>query len=198
MGREIMLNRIDFLNDGTAIVRDNDFVLCGRTEFTNSLANLFYVASMKDDDRDIYYLILKEETEENKDKDFNDFHRIKTIHIKSECKYCEEKELDIDYAFEDRKLIQSIANESMHEDELIMNAMQEDLEDARIARQHSQSLEIFGEFSHLIRDLYDEINDFDAKADRFIEEIIRIEQDIKYSKYDPNIKESFVLIELSE
>lgn len=198
MGREIMLNRIDFLNDGTAIIRDNDFVLCGRTEFTNSLANLFYVASMKDNDKDIYYLILKEETEENKDKDFNDFHRIKTIHIKSECRYWEEKELDIDYAFEDRKLIQSIANESMHEDELIMNAMQEDLEDARIARQHSQSLEMFGDFSDLIRDLHDEINDFDAKADRFIEEIIRIEQDIKYSKYDPNIKESFVLIELSE
>jgi len=198
MGREIMLNRIDFLKDGTAIIRDSDFVLCGRTEFTNSLANLFYVAGMEDDNKYLYYLVLKEETNENKDEDFNDFHRIKTVHVKLECSYWEEKELDIDYAFEDRKLIQSIVNESMSKDADILNEMQEDLEDARIARQHSQSPEMFGEFSDLIRDLHDDINDFDAKAERFITEIMRIEQDIKYSKYNPNIKESFVLIELSE
>ena len=86
----------------------------------------------------------------------------------------------------------------MHEDAIILNELQESLEDARIARQHSQSFEVFEEFSDLIRNLHESIDDFDAKADRFITEIMRIEQDIKYSKYDPNIKESFVLIGLSE
>ena len=75
MGRELGIHIIDFLKDGTTVVRHSDYNLCGRTEFTTEIANLFY-----NFDEEICYLILDKDDVANPVKYKDIYH----VHVKVE------------------------------------------------------------------------------------------------------------------
>lgn len=191
MGRELGIHRIDFLKDGTAVVRHSDYNLCGRTDFTGDITRLFY----NFDNKEICYLLISKEHRKPNDPYY--IEDTKTIHVKVEDNYWDEQEFDMDYGFVYREVIQEIVNENMGKDERLLGEVCAKLEDARKARQHSANLEVFENFSDLIEDLNSYILDFNKEAEDYISEIIEIEDDIKHKSSD-DIIDSYVLLTYSE
>lgn len=197
MGRDLGIHRIDFLKDGTAVIRRSDYNLCGRTDFTGDIASLFYVF----DKKEICYLII--ENEEKDSKDHYSTKETRTVHVKVEDNYWDDSEFDMDYGFVSRETIQEIVDENMEKDERLYNSARARIEDARIARQRSSNLKIFEEFSAYIEELNSYIENFNKEAEDYILEILKIEREIKYKECDASdssedIVQSYVLLTYSE
>ena len=171
MGRELGIHRIDFLEDGTAVVRHSDYNLCGRTEFTKRIADLFY-----NFDKEICYLIL-----EHKDDNLNTVKYIDTykVHVKVEDDYWSEKEFDMDYSYVRRSSVREICNECVKEDNRELDREYAILEDARCARRNTRTVRDFQEFSDLIDEIQNHINNFRKEAEDYRDEIGRVERIIR-------------------
>ena len=191
MGRELGIHRIDFLEDGTAIIRHSDYNLCGRTDFTGDITNLFY-----HHDKELCYLIVKPESGKNYFID-----EIKTIHVKVEDPYWDSNEFDMDYGFVYRYVIQEIVDENIEKDNHELEREHKMLADARVARRRAANVEIFNDFSTLIDDLQEHIYDYNEEAKGYITEIKRIEETlhlINDSSEEPSVVESYILLTYSE
>lgn len=195
MGRELGIHRIDFMKDGTAVVRSSDYNLCGRTDFTGKIAQLF--CNFKD--KEICYLLIDDRSESMDESHETD--DIRTVHVEVEDHNWIDNDFDMDYAFVDRNVIQDIVNEHMDEDNKLLGMMYDKLEDARVARQHSATLEVFEDFSDLINGLNSYISNFDKEAENYIDEILKIEDDIARTRWSHSadaIAKSYVLLTYSE
>ena len=194
MGRELGIHRIDFLKDGTAVVRHSDYNLCGRTDFTGQITDMFY-----NFDKEICYLLL-----ETKDDDVNPVKYIDTykVHVKVEDDYWSEKEFDMDYSYARRSRVREICNECMAEDDKELAREQAMLEDARIARQHTTTLKDFTDFSELIDSLQEHYNDYRKEAYDYAQEILRVERMINQEAWPKpapeDVEHSYVLLTYSE
>ena len=182
MGRELGMNRIDFLRDGGAIIRHNNSNFCGRTEFTNDIASLFY-------NREVYYLVI--DTKESlQDEPFK-------CHVTVEDDYWSEKEFDIEYNFVDRDDVFRILEHHIDADERELLRERAMIEDAREARCHTTNLKDFKEFSEFIDNLVEHHDTFNETAKDYEFDIEAIEDDIDNHGYT-DIIGSYVLLTLSE
>lgn len=188
MGRELGIHRIDFLKDGTAIVRHSDYNLCGRTEFTGQITSMFYGF-----DKEICYLILDKDDNTNPVK-YKDTYQ---VHVKVEDDYWDEKEFDMDYSYVRRSRVREICNECRAEDDKELAREQAMLEDARIARQHTTTLKDFEDFSELIDDLTDHFDSYCEEAKDYWNEIIGTETNISLHQTE-EVEHSYVLLTYSE
>lgn len=194
MGRELGIYRIDFLKSGTAIIKHSDYNLCGRTEFTGDIANLFFLP-----EKPVYYLLV---ARDNRADILNNVH---TVRIKDENEYYSEKEFDIEYAFVDRERIKEICYKNMTKDDIELEREQAMLEDARIARQHSITLNEFEKFSDFIDELSNHFNNYCEEAKDYWNEFREVENTIDQTKYQgiesntsEDVEQSFVLLTYSE
>lgn len=193
MGRELGIYRIDFLNDNTAIIRHSNYNLCGRTDFTHDISNLFLFYGQ---DTFVNYLIIKPDTEKNYSSD-----ELKTIHVAVEDDFWDEKEFDLTYGFVHRSTIQEIVDENRQNDELELKRDYRILSDARFARRRSVNIDVFNDFSDLIDEVTEHINNFYSEANSYITEIEKLEQTLNKgdnSSSDPSIVESGILLTYSE
>ena len=194
MGREIGLNRIDFYDDGSkAIVRDDDYSICGRTDFTSDIAGLFYNAAEKN----IYFLVV------SYDRDEIETNRIYLTQVEVEDKYWCDKEFEMQWAYVDKALLQEIINSHMIKDKTELYRERTMLDDARIARQNCTNLKDFTDFCDFIDNLQKHLNEYFEEAANFNKGLQRIEDKIKNDRWtettQPNkITRSAVLISLSE
>lgn len=202
MGRELQVYRMDFLKDGTAIIRANDYNLCGRTEFTNEIASQFYGF-----DKSISALLIAPERFEHCYKDgklvynWELFSTVKTVHVKVEDDCWDEKEFDLDYSFVKASNIKDIINECQKEDDMEYQRELNVLEDARLARQHTTTLKDFNDFSELIDKLTNHMKrTCFTEAIDYGKEIARISTNIEqaWDNMPEGIVESYVLLYLSE
>ena len=194
MGRELGIYRIDFLKSGTAIIKHSDYYLCGRTEFTRDIANLFYLP-----EKPVYYLLVTRDTTADIPN------KVHTVHVKDENEYCSEKEFDIEYAFVNRERIKEICYENMAKDDTELEREQAMLEDARIARQHSITLKEFENFSDFIDNLSQHLNNYCEEAKDYWNEFREVENTIDQTKYQgienntlEDVEQSFILLTYSE
>lgn len=194
MGRELGIYRIDFLKSGTAIIKHSDYNLCGRTEFTRDIANLFSLA-----EKPVYYLLVA------RDITTNIPNIVHTVHVRDENEYCSEKEFDIEYAFVDRERIKEICYKNMAKDDIELEREQAMLEDARIARQHSITLNEFEKFSDFIDKLSNYFNNYCEEAKDYWNEFREVENTIQQIEVEgtadnnlEDIDQSLVLLTYSE
>lgn len=194
MGRELGIYRIDFLKSGTAIIKHSDYNLCGRTEFTRDIANLFSLP-----EKPVYYLLVA------RDITTNIPNIVHTVRVKDENEYCTEKEFDIEYAFVDRERIKEICYKNMAKDDIELEREQAMLEDARIARQHSITLKEFENFSDFIDKLSNHFNNYCEEAKDYWNEFREVENTIQQIEVqgteDDNLEDidqSLVLLTYSE
>lgn len=167
MGRELGINRIDFLKDGTAVIRHSDYNLCGRTDFTGDISNLFYLP-----EKSVQFLLVARD--DMPDKDILD--KVHTVHVKVEDDYWDEKEFDMEYAFVNRARIIEICNENAANDDKELEREMAMLEDARIARQHTTTLKDFEDFSELIDSLQEHYDSYSKEARNYWDEFTKIER----------------------
>lgn len=194
MGRELGINRIDFLKNGTAVIRHSDYNLCGRTDFTGDIANLFYRTEPS-----VQFLLV---ARYNTTDILNNVH---TVHVKDENEYCSEKEFDIEYAFVDRERIKEICCNNMAKDDIELEREQAMLEDARIARQHSITLNEFEKFSDFIDELSNHFNNYCEEAKDYWNQFREVEDTIQQIEVqgteDDNLEDidqSLILLTYSE
>ena len=194
MGRELGIYRIDFLKSGAAIIKHSDYNLCGRTEFTGDIANLFSLS-----EKPVYYLLV------TRDITTNIPNIVHTVNVKDENEYCSEKEFDIEYAFVDRERIKEICYKNMAKDDIELEREQAMLEDARIARQHSITLKEFENFTDFIDKLSNHFNNYCEEAKDYWNEFREVENTIDQTKYQEienntleDVEQSLVLLTYSE
>ena len=188
MGRELGIHRIDFLEDGTAVIRHSNFNLCGRTDFTNDITHTFYYTGSKP----VSYLIISD------DKVIHDVGPL-SVKVTVEDDYWSEKEFIMDYEFVERERIQDICNEHIYKDERELYRERAMLEDARSARKHTTNLSDFNNFSELIDSLEDHIIEYRKEASDYLTKIMDIEDSMGYIDVGkPEITKSYVLLTYSE
>lgn len=195
MGRELGIHRIDFLKDGTAVVRHSDYNLCGRTEFTGQITNMFY-----NFDKEICYLILETKDDNVNPVIYKDTYQ---VHVKVEDDYWSDKEFDMDYSYVRRSRVKDICDECMEEDNNELDREYAILEDARHARSNTRTVKDFQEFSDLIDELQEHINRFNKEAEGYYDEICRIERQIRQESWPypvptDDVEHSYVLLTYSE
>jgi len=192
MGRELGIHRIDFLKDGSAIIRHSDFNLCGRTEFTNSITQLFYNAEPQVD-----YLIIRPKGYSNENKELE---KVNKVHVAVEDNYWDEKEFDMEYSIVSRETINDICNEHIDKDNNELERERAMIEDARIARQHTTNLKDFEDFSNLIDDLIEHYNNYSREAEDYLNAIKGIEINFTYNSsiVKEEVVESYILLTYSE
>lgn len=167
MGRDLGINRIDFLKDGTAVIRHSDYNLCGRTDFTGDIANLFYLS-----DKSVYYLLVARD-------DMPDIlNNVYTVHVKVEDEFWADEEFDMKYAFVNRTRIKEICDENVTKDDRELEREKSMLEDARIARQHTTTLKDFENFTEFIDNLLNHLNNYYEEAKGYWNEFRKIEKTI--------------------
>ena len=125
MGRELIINRIDFKKDGTIVIRESgDRYICGRNDFTNAIAQLFYSSK-------VTALIVDYPEEKGK------------LHVKCEDSGWDEKEFDLEFASISKALIDEICAEYIHKDLVELEREHEMLEDAKVARRNTRTVKSF-------------------------------------------------------
>lgn len=196
MSRELGINRIDFLKDGTAVIRHSDFNLCGRTDFTNDITELFYNYEPSVD----YLLVARDDM-----LDKNILDKVHKVHVKVEDDYWDEKEFDIEYAFVNRARIKEICDVNIAKDDRELEREKYILEDARIARQHTTTLEEFENFSEFIDKLLIHFNNYHEDARDYWNEFIKIENTLGGRKTwgiaddaSEDVAQSWILLTYSE
>lgn len=192
MGRELGINRIDFLDNGKAIIRHSDFNLCGRTDFTNAITNLFYGR-----DKNLNYLIVKLE----KGKQYF-IDEIKKVEVETEDDYWEDKTFEMEYSFVYESVLQEILDDHMKKDEQELERERIMMADARAARVRALNVNIFNDFSDLIDQLQEHINDYDEEAKAYNEAFKEVKESLskpgKDGDGEPKVISSHVLLVYSE
>ena len=142
MSRELIINRLDIKKDGTAIIRESgDSFICGRNDFTNTIAQLFY-------NEKVDYLVI--DYPKKKDK----------LHVKCEDSAFEEKEFDLEFASIDKNIIDEICAEYIEKDNTELERENAMLNDAYYARRNARTVKDFQEFSDLIDELQADIDSY--------------------------------------
>ena len=142
MGRELSVNRLDIMKNGTVVIRDSgDRFICGRNDFTNALSTCFY-------NRDVTYLII--DYPETKGK----------LSVKCEDSAWDEKEFELEFASINKNVVDDICAEYIKEDNIELEREHRMLEDAHCARQNTRTVKDFQEFSDLIDSLQEHIDSY--------------------------------------
>lgn len=181
MGRELIVHRIDFMNNGDIIIREcKDDYICGRTDFTGDIASLFY-------NRKTSHIIL----------DYDGPTPAK-IHVKTEDDGWDEKEFDLEFDEAKLSYVFEICDEHIEKENKELAREQAMMEDARIARQHTRTLQDFQDFSELLDELQDHYDRFCKEARLFKNYIEKIYKDINSQDTQNEIERSYILLVLSE
>ncbi len=191
MGRELSINRIDFMKDGTAIVRKNDFYICGRTEFTGRISNLFYRP-----DKGVQFLVVTITETAMKDLD-----KVNTIHATMEDDSWGEREFDMEFAYINPDLVMDICRDCITADNRELKREADMLSDARVARRNTNCIKEFENFSDLIDELEEHYNNFSQEAKEYLSAYNTVEADCKYTSGDNKMDEvdhSAILLTYSE
>ena len=175
MGRELIVNRLDIKKDGTAVIRESgDRYICGRNDFTNAIAQLFY-------NRKVEYLVI-------------DYHKEKDkLHVKCEDSAFDEKEFDLEFASIDKNTIDGICAEYIEEDNTELERENAMLNDAYCARRNARTVKDFQEFSELIDELQVHIGGYCEHAKLYADCIRTLNM-----AHDDKTKSSYILLTLSE
>lgn len=196
MGRELGINRIDFLKDGTAVIRHSDYNLCGRTDFTGDISNLFYLP-----EKSVQFLLVAADDY----PDADELTKIDKVHVKVEDDYWDEKEFDLEYAMVHRSRIKEICDERAEEDDRELARELAMMEDARIARQHATTLKDFEDFSELLDTLQEHYNSYNEEARDYWNEFRKIENTLGGRKAwgladnaPEDVAQSWILLTYSE
>ena len=175
MGRELIINRLDIKKDGTAIIRESgDRYICGRNDFTNAIAQLFY-------NEKVEYLVIDYPKEKDK------------LHVKCEDSAFEEKEFDLEFASIDKNIIDEICTEYIEEDNTELERENAMLNDAYCARRNTRTVKDFQEFSDLIDELQAHIDSYCEHAKLYAGYIRTLNM-----AHDDKTKSSYILLILSE
>lgn len=179
MGRELMVDRIDFMKDGTIIIRNcPDYYICGRTDFTNAIASLFYNPNVESLIVDYDGSLNEEGTD--------------TIHVFSEA--WDEKEFDLKIGSVDLDKVKNICEEYKEKDDEEIERCNEMLDDAREARRHAQTRESFEDLSTLVDDLKEHLNSYFEEAKAYWKYI----DDLNLCYDEDTTEKTFILLTLSE
>ena len=175
MGRELVINRLDIKKDGTTVIRESgDRYICGRNDFTNAIAQLFY-------NRKVEYLVI-------------DYHKEKDkLHVKCEDSAFDEKEFDLEFASIDKNTIDGICTEYIEEDNIELERENAMLNDAYCARRNTRTVKDFQEFSELIDELQAHIDSYCEHAKLYADYIRTLN-----IAHDDKTKSSYILLTLSE
>ena len=134
MGREIQVDRLDFMNDGSIVINEcDDRYICGRTDFTNDIARLFY-------NRKVSYLIVDYEKGLEGKHHFN---------VKSKSL----GEFDDDFATISLDEVLEVCDEFIRIDEKELAREDKMINDAYVARRNTSTVKDFSEFTDLIDSL---------------------------------------------
>ena len=175
MGRELVINRLDIKKDGTAVIRESgDRYICGRNDFTNAIAQLFY-------NRKVEYLVIDYRKEKDK------------LHVKCEDSAFDEKEFDLEFASIDKNTIDGICAEYIEEDNTELEREKAMLNDAYCARRSTRTVKDFQEFSELIDELQAHIDGYCEHAKLYADYIRTLNM-----AHDDKTKSSYILLTLSE
>lgn len=176
MSRELIINRLDIKKDGTAIIRESgDSFICGRNDFTNAIAQLFY-------NEKVEYLVIDYPKE------------IATkLHVKCEDSAFEEKEFDLEFASIDKNTIDEICAKYIEEDNTELERENTMLNDAYCARRNAITVKDFQEFSDLIDELQANIDSYCEYAKTYSSYINNLNL-----VHDDKTKSSYILLTLSE
>ena len=194
MGRELGINRIDFLKDGTAVIRHSDYNLCGRTDFTGDITSLFY-----EPEPSVCYLILVDYSD-------NDvLTKVDKVHVTVEDDYWDEKEFDIEYSTVHRDRVFEICKKHIDEDLKELEREKSILEDAREARRNTTTIKDFIDFSDFIDKLQEHCDEYNEEAKGYWNEIEKIEKTFGGSKArgiaedaSEDVAQSWILLTYSE
>ena len=175
MGRELVINRLDIKKDGTAVIRESgDRYICGRNDFTNAIAQLFY-------NRKVEYLVIDYPKEKDK------------LHVKCEDSAFVEKEFDLEFASIDKNTVDGICAEYIEEDNTELERENAMLNDAYCARRNTRTVKDFQEFSDLIDELQAHIDGYCEHAKLYADYIRTLNM-----AHDDKTKSSYILLTLSE
>lgn len=175
MGRELSINRLDIKKDGTAIIRESgDRYICGRNDFTNAIAQLFY-------NREVEYLVIDYSKEKDK------------LHVKCEDQAWDEREFDLELASIDKNTIDRICAEYIKEDNIELEREHAMLNDAYEARRNTRTVKDFQEFSDLIDSLQEHIDSYCEHAKLYAGYIRSLNL-----AHDNRIEATYILLALSE
>ena len=176
MSRELIINRLDIKKDGAAIIRESgDRYICGRNDFTNAIAQLFY-------NRKVDYLVIDYPKE-----------RATNLHVKCEDSAFEEKEFDLEFAPIDKNTIDEICTEYIEEDNTELERENAMLNDAYCARRNTRTVKDFQEFSDLIDELQANIDSYCEYAKVYSSYINNLSL-----VNDDQTETSYILLTLSE
>ena len=176
MSRELIINRLDIKKDGTAIIRESgDNFICGRNDFTNAIAQLFYT-------RKVDYLVIDYPKE-----------RATNLHVKCEDSAFEEKEFDLEFASIDKNIIDEICAEYIEKDNTELERENAMLNDAYCARRNAKTVKDFQEFSDLIDELQADIDSYCEYAKSYSSYINNLSL-----VHDDKTETSYILLTLSE
>ena len=175
MGRELSINRLDIKKDGTAIIRESgDRFICGRNDFTNAIAQLFY-------GRKVEYLVI--DYPKGKDR----------LHVKCEDQAWSENEFDLELASIDKNTIDRICSEYIEEDNVELKRENDMLDDAKAARRNTRTVKDFQEFSDLIDSLQEHIDSYCEHAKLYAGYIRSLNM-----AHDAKTEATYILLTLSE
>lgn len=175
MGRELSVNRLDFKKDGTIVIRESgERYICGRNDFTNAIAQLFY-------NNKVNYLVIDYSKEKDK------------LHVKCEDKAWDEKEFDLELASINKNTIDGICAEYIEKDNIELEREHDMLNDAKAARRNTATVKDFQEFSDLIDDLQEHIDSYCEHAKLYAGYIRSLNL-----AHDDRTEATYILLTLSE
>lgn len=177
MGRELLIDRIDFMKDGHVIIRScPDYYICGRYDFTNAVASLFY-------NKEVNYLIV----------DYDKGPIPASEHVRVDGDNYSEKEFDMVFDNVSMKVIEDICNKYIEEDNVELARENAMLNDAYEARRNTRTVKDFNDFSDLIDNLQEHIDTYCEQAKiykKYIKQLNLCHAD--------DVENSYILLTLSE
>lgn len=175
MSRELIINRLDVKKDGTAVIRESgDHFICGRTNFTNEIAQLFY-------DRKAECLVVDYPKESGK------------LRVECEDPAWSEREFDLEFAAVDKAAVDKICADGIEEDDAELERENAMLNDACIARRNARTVKDFREFSELIDELREHIGGYREQAKLYADYMRTLDL-----SRDDKTESSYILLTLSE
>ncbi len=174
MGREIQVDRLDFMNDGSIVINEyDDGYICGRTDFTNDIARLFY-------NREVTYLIVDYE------KGLEGKHHFK---VKSKTF----GEFEDDFATISLNSVLEVCDEHIRLDEKELAREDKMINDAYVARRNTSTVKDFSDFSDLIDSLEEHRKEYCESAKLYKKYITSLDL-----SHDDNVACCYILLTLSE
>ena len=176
MGREIQVDRLDFMKDGSIVINEDgcdDRFICGRTDFTTDIARLFC-------NRDATYLIVDYK------KGFEGKYHLK---VKSKTF----GEFDDDFATISLNEVLDVCDEYIRIDEKELAREDKMLEDAYMARRNVATVKDFSDFSDLIDSLEEHRKEYCESAKLYKKYITTLDL-----SHNDDVASCYILLTLSE